>query len=52
MPLSGTGQSILNAFVQEYGPKKGKSVFYAKENKDKKFARLVKHGKKRKKRKS
>jgi len=52
MPLSGTGQSILNAFIQEYGSSKGKSVFYAKENKDAKFARLVKHGKKKKKRRT
>ena len=49
MPLSKAGRDILRAFVQEYGPKKGKSVFYAKENKGGKFARLVKHGKKRRK---
>lgn len=51
MPLSKAGRDILKAFVQEYGPKRGKSFFYAKENKGGKFARLVKHGK-RKKRKS
>jgi hypothetical protein len=48
MPLSSEGNRILSAFVQEYGSKKGKAVFYGKENKDAKFRRLVKHGKKKK----
>ena len=48
MPLGSTGQSILNAFVQEYGGKKGKRIFYSKENADPKFRKLIR----RKKRKS
>jgi hypothetical protein len=47
MPLAKSGRDILKAFMQEYGAKTGKSIFYAKENKSAKFARLVKHGKKR-----
>lgn len=47
MPLSAVGKKILKRFRQEYGAKEGKSYFYAKENKDKKFARLIK-GKKKK----
>jgi hypothetical protein len=46
MPLSKVGEKVLARFEKEYGTKKGKSVFYGKENKDKKFATLVKHGKK------
>lgn len=52
MPLGGAGKDILKAFIQEYGPKRGKSIFYAKENKSAKFARLIKHGKRKKRRKS
>jgi hypothetical protein len=33
MPLTRKGEKILHAMVQEYGPKKGKSVFYASANK-------------------
>lgn len=41
MPLSSAGQHILTAMAQEYGNKKGKSVFYAKANKSKKFKKLI-----------
>jgi len=51
MPLSKAGSDIMHAFIQEYGKKAGKSYFYAKENKDKKFRRLIRKGK-RKRRKS
>lgn len=44
MPLSEAGKRMLRRFKQEYGKEKGEDVFYAKENKDKKFAHLVKHG--------
>lgn len=47
MPLSSAGYDILKAFIQEYGPKKGKSVFYAKENKSEKFRKLIRKKKKR-----
>lgn len=33
MPLSKKGKKIMKAFKKEYGAKKGKSVFYAAENK-------------------
>jgi hypothetical protein len=46
MPLSAKGKSLLSKFAQEYGSKKGKSVFYAKENADPKFARVVRGKKK------
>lgn len=48
MPLGPAGQDIIHAFIQEYGAKRGKSYFYAKENKDAKFRRLVRRKKKRK----
>jgi hypothetical protein len=51
MPLSSAGHDIMAAFVQEYGYKKGRSVFYAKEAKDKKFRRLIRKGKRKRKRK-
>ena len=38
MPLTKSGKSALTAFEKEYGKKKGKSVFYAKMNKDKAWA--------------
>jgi len=41
MPLSSKGASLLQEFTDRYGAKKGKRVFYAKENKDKKFRRTV-----------
>lgn len=41
MPLSKTGKKVLGKFEEEYGAKKGKSVFYAKENKDKSFAHAM-----------
>lgn len=33
MPLTAKGNTILTAMVGKYGPKKGKSVFYASRNK-------------------
>ena len=33
MPLNAKGKKIKAAMVKEYGPKKGKQVFYASENK-------------------
>lgn len=33
MPLNKKGMKIKKAMEKEYGPKKGKSVFYASENK-------------------
>ena len=32
MPLTPKGQTILASMVKQYGPKKGKSVFYASAN--------------------
>ena len=32
MPLNRKGKKILKAIKGQYGPKKGKSVFYAMEN--------------------
>jgi hypothetical protein len=32
MPLSPTGKKVLQSMQNEYGPEKGKSVFYASEN--------------------
>jgi hypothetical protein len=33
MPLTGKGEKILTNMKKEYGPKKGKEVFYASQNK-------------------
>jgi hypothetical protein len=41
MPLPAKGRSILTKFMDEYGGKKGKSVFYAKANKSAKFRKAV-----------
>jgi len=41
MSLNKTGKKVLKEFKKEYGEKKGKSVFYAKENKSKSFANTV-----------
>lgn len=45
MPLSSAGNKILTAMVQQYGKKKGQSVFYAKANqqsaKGRKFKKLI-----------
>jgi hypothetical protein len=38
MPLTKIGHKVERKFEKEYGEKKGKGYFYAKENKDKKFA--------------
>ena len=32
MPLTPAGRRTLREFVKQYGPKKGKAVFFAKEN--------------------
>lgn len=42
MPLSKTGTSLMRKFIEMYGSKKGKRIFYSKENSDKKFAHAVK----------
>ena len=47
MPLGPAGKKILSKMRAEYGSKKGASVFYAKENKSSKFARLIKNKKKK-----
>ena len=33
MPLNSKGKKIMSAMMKEYGAKKGKTVFYASENK-------------------
>ena len=33
MPLTEKGNKIMSAMVKEYGPEKGKQVFYASQNK-------------------
>lgn len=38
MPLTKTGHKVEKKFEKEYGEKKGKQIFYATENKNKKFA--------------
>lgn len=35
MPLTASGEKILKGMKKQYGPKKGKSVFYASINKGK-----------------
>ena len=42
MPLSPEGSRILTKMIKQYGEKKGKQVFYSKENKDRGFERIVK----------
>jgi len=42
MPLGSIGTALLSKFKNEYGAKKGPSVFYAKENKGGKFAQVIK----------
>jgi hypothetical protein len=37
MPLTDSGAKVMSNMQSEYGAKKGKSVFYAKANKDKSF---------------
>lgn len=45
MPLSSKGEEIKSKMMRHYGAEKGKRVFYATENKNPKFARVVKrHG--------
>lgn len=41
MPLTKTGKKVEEKFEKEYGEKKGKQVFYAKENKSKSFAHAM-----------
>jgi len=50
MPLASVGRQVQGEMQDRYGSAKGKAVFYAKENKDPKFARAMK-GKSRSKRK-
>jgi len=47
MPLTSAGKDIMRNMAKEYGSQKAKSVFYAKANKDPKFARLVHRVRKR-----
>lgn len=42
MPLGPVGRQVRSEMQDRYGAEKGKSVFYAKENKDPKFARAMK----------
>lgn len=35
MPITKSGRSVLASMVKQYGPEKGKSVFYASINKGK-----------------
>jgi hypothetical protein len=44
MPLSRRGKKIKRRMEQEYGTKKGDQVFYAKENKERRFRRRVRRG--------
>jgi len=48
MPLTKKGGEIMAAMMEEYGPKKGRKVFYAAENKG--TIRGVHKGKKKPKR--
>lgn len=41
MPLTKVGEKVEEKFEKEYGEKKGKGYFYAKENKDKKFSKAM-----------
>lgn len=41
MPLTEAGKKILHQMKEEYGDEKGETVFYSKENGDKKFKKLV-----------
>lgn len=41
MPLTEDGKKMLRQFRKEYGDKEGQAVFYAKENDDPKFRKLV-----------
>ena len=34
MPLTKTGKKVVHEMMKEYGSEKGKSIFYAKMNKD------------------
>lgn len=43
MPLTKIGKKVEEKFEKEYGEKKGKGYFYAKENKDKKFGKATRN---------
>lgn len=47
MPLTPAGSKIMANMMNEYGSKKGESVFYAKANKSARFAKLVHKARKR-----
>jgi hypothetical protein len=47
MPLSSDGKKIKRNFRKEYGQKEGDKILYSKENKDKKFKKLLTHGSKK-----
>ena len=42
MPLAPVGRRVKGEMQDRYGASKGKAVFYAKENKDPRFARAMK----------
>ncbi len=47
MPLTAKGEKIMSAMTRQYGPKKGKQVFYASANKGTiKGVEKMRHGKK------
>jgi hypothetical protein len=50
MPLTKKGSKIMGAMKKEYGPKKGKEVFYASENAGKIKGVHVKSGRGRRRR--
>lgn len=41
MPQTDAGVKVLAKFLQEYGKKRGKSIFYGKVNSSKKFAKTM-----------
>ena len=49
MPLTKTGEKVMRSMMEQYGPEKGKRVFYASENKgvagSKKWAKKKSSGK-------
>ncbi len=48
MPLGPTGRQVKTEMQDRYGSAKGTSIFYAKENKDPKFAKAMRKGSTRK----
>ena len=48
MPLTKKGEEVKSAFINEYGKKKGTSIFYAYEHKHPEFVKGLGYGMKRK----